>query len=109
MYAKNKTIHNTLAPMDFIKIRIEGIVIDPNFDDEILIRPCICVTFEDCTCDNLDDIVIWLRGQPKSTKVPKQCNEQDIYSFKTQKDEQTLVQSFLPMNVSTLFEMKQKI
>lgn len=66
------------------------------------ICPCICLDADDCPCDSLDDIIIWIPSSIKFRETGIRCGKDPVMAYDVTKDAVILVEAQLPMTIGQL-------
>lgn len=97
---------------DFIESRLystlRGIPLHEGpYDRWFPIRPCLCVTAENCPCDRLDDIIIWLPPDAIPKKTGSMCEGQELFTYRLETDAEILVETQIPTTINELERLKE--
>lgn len=71
------------------------------------ISPCICVKADDCPCDTLDDIIVWIPSNIRYRKTGIRCRGDQVLAYDVSTDAVVMVEAQLPMTIGQLQQAKR--
>jgi hypothetical protein len=81
-----------------VMMKIHGVPLNGHRDGFFFpVRPCICVIGENCPCDVLDDLIVWLPEGTPGEKTGKQNTGHDVVCFTVPRAAKVLVETRIPI------------
>lgn len=66
------------------------------------VRPCITTGKEQYTCEDLADVIVWVRSNVRAIPTGYTCGRSELLRYEVESDARILVETYLPMTLEQL-------